>query len=538
MNFRSLLVLLLCLAEGGACLERGSDKEATKAQSQLDLPAPPKPSASSRLRRDEPPWPAKKDATIVVRLASEPLHLNPLLAGDSIAVRVTLGDVYESLLSIEKPGQRPRPGLAKSFVRSTDGKEWTFYLRKGVVFHGGQRLQPSDVVRSFELARKAPGPLQTDFDDLLETKVEGRDAVIFRFGESRSSRSEAFASVPIFSRKDLGSASAQNFAKAKVSLRPNGTGPLRFGSWKGGVIELTRFEAYWGPKARAQTIQYRVIADRSRVMAELRSGGVDIALRLPIDEALQGLEENEELVLVKESLPAYTAAVFNTGAAYLDIDTRLALSRSFDRDSLVRELYRGYSSPAFGPYPEGSESNDPRAKAQEFSLSTVKEELAEHWSDPKRSLRLLVPAGSRTMQRLADIWAEDLRGTVKVQIESVPFADMLQRVRSGDFDLCLLSFTTSSEVDLYSLFHSSQVGSGNLSRLQDPAVDLLLDGLRGAHSSEERRDRGRELHRLLLHLAPFAFLATDQRLGLVRKDVAGLGDSAPGGGARNHWRRQ
>jgi ABC-type oligopeptide transport system substrate-binding subunit len=93
-------------------------------------------------------------------------------------------------------------------------------------------------------------------------------------------------------------------------------------------------------------------------------------------------------------------------------------------------------------------------------------------------------------------------------------------------------------VDLYSLFHSSQVGSGNVARLQDPAVDLLLEGVRGAHSSEEARDRGRELHRVLLALAPFAFLTTDMRLGLVKSEVAGIGDSAPRGGARNLWHRQ
>lgn len=142
------------------------------------------------------------------------------------------------------------------------------------------------------------------------------------------------------------------------------------------------------------------------------------------------------------------------------------------------------------------------------------------------------------MERLADIWAEDLRGVVNIEVVKLPFADMLGRVRSGDFDVTFLSFTTSGEVDLYSLFHSSHVGNGNLSRLNDPAVDLLLDGARNAHSAEESRDRGRELHRLLLHLSPFAFLAMDRRLGLVASDVAGVGDGAERGGARNLWRRR
>jgi ABC-type transport system substrate-binding protein len=474
----------------------------------------------------------------VVRLASEPLHLNPILAGDAAAVQVALGDIYEGLLAIDKPGQRPRTSLAQSFVRDAEGKEWTFYLRRDVYFHDGQRMKAEDVVRSFELARSAPGPLQADFDDLQSVQIEGSDAVVFRFLESRSSRTEAFASVPIVSHKSFEGVVVNDLQRCKASRNPNGTGPLRFTSWKSGTIELRRFQKYWGQRSRAKTIRYRVIPDRSRALAELRSGAVDVVMRLPVEEALRGLAENDEVDLVQESLPAYTAAVFNTASPKLGMDMRGALSRSFDRDTIVRELYRGYSEAASGPYTRGSERNDPNTEAKTFDLKRTKKELALLWPDPERSLRLLVPTGSRTMERLADIWVEDLRGVVKIEIEKLPFADMLGRVRSGEFEVTLLSFTTSGEVDLYSLFHSSHVGKGNLSRLQDPAVDLLLDGARSAHSAEESRDRGRELHRLLLHLAPFAFLARDRRLGLVARDVAGIGDGAERGGARNLWRAQ
>jgi peptide/nickel transport system substrate-binding protein len=453
-------------------------------------------------------------------------------------VELTLGDVYEALLTRDKPGQKPRAGLAKSVGRSADGKEWTFFLREGVRFHSGEPLKPADVVRSFELVRKAPGPLQTDFDDLRKVSVESEDTVVFRFFESRSSRIEAFASVPIVSKKSFRGVKAADLQRAEASRRPNGTGPLRFVSWDSGSIELTRFDRYWGRSARAKTIRYRVIPDRARVLAELRSGGLHVATRFPVDEALRAAADNDDLVLVQESLPAYTAAVFNTQVEGLDIDVRQALARSFDRESIVKELFHGYGEQAIGPYLRESENNEPSARPEAFSLKRTKKELGALWSDPKRGLRLLVPAGSRTMERLADIWAEDLRGIVSVEVIRLPFADMLARVRSGDFDLCLLSFTTSSEVDLYSLFHSSQVGSGNVARLEDPAVDLLVEGARKAQSAEEARDRGRELHRLLLNLAPFAFLTTDRRLGLVHAEVAGVGDSAQSSGARNLWRRQ
>lgn len=535
---QALVALLLSLATGGACLERGKDKESPAPSPQTDPARPSQPPISERLRSAEPSFKADSEATITVRLASEPLHLNPILAGDAVAVDLALGDIYEGLLSIDKPGQRSRTKLAQSFVRDTEGLEWTFYLRKGVRFHNGAALVPADIVRSFELAQKTPGPLQTDLDDMQLVRASGPDAVTFRFLESRSSRSETFASVPIISASSFAGASPKSLQTAKASREANGTGPLRLASWKSGVIELSRFEGYWGTAARAKTIRYRVVPDRTRALAELRSGGIDVAMRLPVDEALRGLAESAALALVEESLPAYTAAVFNTTRDHLGIDTRKALSSTFDRASIVRELFRGHGAPAIGPYTSQSESNAPSLALPIFSLEAARKALASNWNDPKRSLKLLVPAGSRTMERLADIWAEDLRGIVTVEVIALGFTDMLSRVRQGNFDACFLSFTTSADVDLYSLFHSSQVGSGNLSRLQDPAVDLLLEGVRAAHSAEERRDRGRELHRLLRTLSPFAFLTTDVRLGLVNSEVAGVGDSAVRGGARNLWRRK
>ena len=65
------------------------------------------------------------EGEVVLQLEAEPPHLNPLLAGDALSVRVTLGDVYEPLVEMT-PG-RPlalEPVLARSFTKSDDGRDW------------------------------------------------------------------------------------------------------------------------------------------------------------------------------------------------------------------------------------------------------------------------------------------------------------------------------------------------------------------------------------------------------------------------------
>jgi len=508
--------------EGG-----GDESSAEPAPTTVALVTP-------EVRKHEPQNKADSEATIRVRLPSAPRHLNPLLAGDTVAVGITLGDVYETLLQAPSPSQSPQALLAESFSHSADGRRWRFRLRKQVAFHDGTILSVKDVVSSVQLAQRVAGPLRGEFDDVVSIVDMGNREVEFKFLDSRPARAEAFAALPIVSSHSFADVDVAKIQIAVASQQPNGTGALRFSRKTQNGYELERFPGYWGPPAKARRILYRVIPERSRAVQELQSGSLDVCMGIPIDEAIEDVQGHSGLTLVRRSVPAYIAAVFNTGT--LNRESRKALSRSFDRESLVRELFRGFADIAVGPYVPKSLRSDPEIRAPVFSLASTKKELSAVWGDSTPTLQLLVPVGSRTMERLADIWASDLRGLVTVNVQRPSFGDMLARVRAGDFDVALLSFTKSSDIEMFSLFHSSEVGRGNLSRLARPEVDQVLEALRHSDSLELWIRQSRQLQGLLVSLAPVAFLTTDSRLGIVRSEVAGIGDSSPGTGARFYWR--
>lgn len=530
----------LCVLVFASCIERKSkkaDPESEPTNVSLSRPTPAgAPASPVAVRSQEPSGPRLETASIVVRLPSEPRHLNPLLAGDTIAVQVALGDVYESLLQRPRPGARPTPHLATKNSQSADGLSWVFELREGVTFHDGTTLSVADVEASFALVQNVVGPLRGEFDDLESVTVTGPRTIAFRFSESRPERADAFASVPIVSAKSFQDADVTTLNLHTASQSPNGTGPLRLQRTSADEIEFVRNPSYWGPSAKAGRIVYRVIADRTRALKELRSGQIDIVLGLPVDEAIAAVQSDASLELVQRSLPAYTAAVFNTENPRLHRGARSALSRSFDRESILQELFRGYAEVAIGPFLRHGDREAPREGNTDFVLESAVADLHTAFSNAKPQLRLLVPRGSRTMERLADIWATDVRDAVDINVQKVDFGALLARVRSGDFEIALLSFTTSAETDLYSLFHSSEVGRGNLSRLAEPAVDALLETLRRSLAEEERIETSHILQHQLLRFAPYAFLTTDVRLGIVRKDIAGVGDTAPAEGARFYGR--
>src|SRR5688500_14759145 len=60
---------------------------------------------------------------------------------------------YNSLLRVDpddKSGTQPAPSIAESWTASSDGKTYTFKIRRGVKFHDGSDLTSKDVKATYD----------------------------------------------------------------------------------------------------------------------------------------------------------------------------------------------------------------------------------------------------------------------------------------------------------------------------------------------------------------------------------------------------
>src|ERR1051326_9418968 len=90
----------------------------------------------------------KRGGTLVVGMTQDLPGLDPHPSTSTIAYQV-LSLVYQGLVDFDRD-LKIRPVLAESWKVSSDGRQWTFALRKGVKFHNGRALAASDVKFSLE----------------------------------------------------------------------------------------------------------------------------------------------------------------------------------------------------------------------------------------------------------------------------------------------------------------------------------------------------------------------------------------------------
>jgi peptide/nickel transport system substrate-binding protein len=494
-----------------ACFERGGGKKKVGAGSGDDARvADAAEVVDTGWLTQDPAGAIDDDATIHVALEAEPAGLDPFVSADLASQRV-LGDVYEGLLC-GPPGATPAPCVAERYEPSFDELTWHFWLRTGVHFHDGSYLSANDVVASFNAPGRgasATGPLAGVLDDLVSATAVAPDEVELKFSSARGSRVRDLAMIPI--------APAARIRDKSLAATPVGTGPMHFVAWhRGQDIELARNEDYWGKAARAAHVTLRVVADRAEAVRLVAAGDLDVVVQVPIPDAIAAAHDGVGRFRYEQ--PAFLAAVYNARKKSLaSPSVRRALTALLDRPGIARTILGGARVPS-GPWAPGTPEADPQILPVPFDRGLAEQLLGT----TRPEVELLVPQGSTSSARIADIWASDARGLATIKVTAVPFADLLGRLAAGDFDIAITSMSGGPDVDLWSRLASDAPPTEAWCGMHDASLDSLLEIHRGQLQPKMRADAARAVHRRIDELQPMAFIAVDTRAGLARAGIGGV----------------
>lgn len=508
---RARLAFGLCaLAALAGCFERGGrPRRRDAAVVALDAGA----AAVAGWLAADPSGPPDDQAVVRLALEAEPATLDPFASIDAVTTRV-LAPVTTGLVCA--PEGEPRPCLAAAAGPvAGDPARVRLTLRPGLRFHDGRPVTVADAVASLRAAAGElgqPGPLAASLDDVAEVAADDDGAVVLRYHRPRPWRARALdlALVPLVPAVRLG--------RPAQGQLPVGAGAFQLARWRRGQdIELARVEGA-EPRPPAAGLRFRLTADRAEALRLLVAGELDVVYQVPIAEAVELTAAHPGLVRFRYEQPAFLAAVYNTRRpALADPGHRWALTALLDRPGVATAILGGARTTT-GPGTPGTPGYDRDVAPIPFSP-----ELAARMLGVARPrLELLVPQGSTSAARIADIWAADARGLVALEVVTVPYAELLARLGAGDFDVAITSMSGGPDVDLWSRFASDAPADQAWSGLHDPALDALLGQARAAATDDERAAAARAIHRRLDELQPLAFIAVDTRAGVASARVGGL----------------
>ena len=456
--------------------------------------------------------------------------------------RMICDQIYDRLTQSKADGSI-EGRLAESWTVNEDSSAVTFKLHENAVWSDGEPVTADDVVFSYQMysdpqvEAKSRYHLQyiAGVDDsgaeLSEDSIEvtADDTYTVTFNLKTSMYADTFLqdidTVYIIPKHIFEGKTAEEINAPTLWANPVGSGPFIYDSEINGErMEFVKNPNYYLRAAKIDRLILRV-TDSASMLPGLINGDLDMigyGSILIDDWELAKQQEN----LVTESIPttSYTTMIFNTAKPYMTQEVRQALSMAINRDVLIQAILQGEGEAVVTPI---------------SSVSPYYNENIEVWYDPDKAKSMLeeagfpfdqtlvfyISSGSSATERTAALIAQDLQKIgVKVRIEQVDFATLMNNMLDGQHDLGLIGSggTLDPSESREMIYPGSSV---NFCQLTDTELSDIIDEGNSKLTFEERKPYFDEYQEMIVERSPMAYLYTKNTLTAYNKRVTGLNNA-------------
>ena len=309
----------------------------------------------ARAEADHPvPDDPRYGGTVVIGDVSDLLGgMNPAIASVYNATQYQQFVLYMTLVGLD--GQyRPIPYLARSWEVNSDTTELTFHLRDDVYWHDGVRTDAHDVAFTYQVVTDpATGfPNAAYWDDYAkgDSAVTVLDDFTVRFRlHPHADFLDPWRATPILPAHLLKDVPHAELGQHPFTSQcPVGNGPFVFDEYEPAdhwTFEANpAFPAELGGRPYIDRLVDRVIPNQSTLIAELRSGGIDMYVGVQPDQVDQ-IEADSALRVVSFPNRRVAWVVWNSRRPQLaDRRVRRALAMAVDRREIIRAVLKGYGT--------------------------------------------------------------------------------------------------------------------------------------------------------------------------------------------------
>jgi oligopeptide transport system substrate-binding protein len=476
---------------------------------------------------------------------SEPSALDPALAQEVEGAQVVR--LLFTTLTTLTPELELVPGVATEWSVADDGVTWTFELDPAATFSDGTTVDAGDFVyaiaRTADPDLAAPAAYQgypiTGWADVLEAEASGAvgdvpvagvtavdDDTLQIVTDAPFSLLPMLLTYPVFA--PVPSELADDPAAAEAfAEQPIGNGPYVMAEpWQHNEsITVVRNDSFAGPAGVADEIEFRIYSDLLTAYRDYQAGSLDIVRGLPPEE-FQAAKDTYGELFFQTPLAALNYIGLPVGRAPFDnVDFRMALSLSIDREALVDRVLQGAVESA-GSYvpPQVPGASDTACEACVYDLELAQEHFAASGVEPGTTIVLydIADDGQAVIEFLTNTWADAFG--LEIEVRSFEFAQFLEETAAdkveGPFELGWVWDYPSGYSMLQPLFASGS-GANNLSYASEE-FDALMTQIETSTDPAEVPGLLNEAEQVVLADLPMLPLSFGRETTVHAERISGL----------------
>ena len=470
-------------------------------------------------------------STLIILRGADSSTLDPAYAVDLESARV-LVNIFEGLVRYKEGSTEIEPCLATSWEVKSEGLEWIFHLRKGVLFQDGTPFNAAAV--KYSINRQLSNPHKRDmlyagfvFAPLEEIRVIDEYTIKFDLKYPYAPFLNNLAmpmAAPVISP-----AASEKYGH-DFGQNPVGTGPYHLSKWaKDRHLILDAFAGYWGEPPAMPKLVFKVVADEEDRQSQLLGGQGDIIDPItPAAAAILG-----QMGLALQQTPALDVGYlgfFADQSPFKDPRVRRAAAMAINREELINDVLGPGCIPATGALP-ATVLGSSKLTTPTRDLAAARALLTEAGYGDGLDIVLITyhetrpynPAGGR---QLAGALKEQLAvAGFRVTVQVYPWDEYKKAIRNKEGNAFLYGWISDNgdpDNFLYTLLASNQIPSGlNASRYSNPELDTLLLSAQGIKDREIRGEVYLRAQQILAQDNPLLFINHSLHLAATSREVEG-----------------
>mgnify|MGYP001221265555 FL=1 len=340
-----------------------------------------------------------KSGTLYWGNGTEPQSLDPQIA-TGVPEHHVISAVMEGLVLKDRKTLEPRPGVAKTWDISNDGRVYTFYLRENAKWSNGDAHTAHDYVWSWwralqttlgnqyaymlfpiKNAKRYYDGETSDFSDVGVKAIDNRTLQV-----TLTNPTPYFLQLlDHYSLFPVHQATIEKFGRAdergtRWSYEGNlvGNGPYKLEEWKiNRHITVTKNPYYWDEaNVSINSIVFKPVDNAVTEERMFRAGALHVTSSIPADKIAIYQEKSAPELKISPYLGTYFYRLNINTPQLQDKRVRRALGMAIDRKQLVDNITKGGQIPAYTMTPPGTMGYFPESTLN-FDPEAAKRLLAE-----------------------------------------------------------------------------------------------------------------------------------------------------------------